>query len=911
MSVVDEIETILSNRYSNELLHYGTPRHSGRYPWGSGDNPYQRTGSFSSRVKEMKKNGMTEKEIADELGLSINQLRARYSIDTNAAKADLWQQVHKLHDKGYTSPTEIGRMVGIPESTVRSLLAQETTRTDRNTELVNGLKAKINSTTYIDIGAGSELELGITETRLKNVTAMLEEEGYHVYTFKVPQATNPGKFTTMKVLAPPEATWSDVVHNKDRITTPKEHLCEIDGMTKLGMEYPESISSKRVAIRYAEEGGLEKDGLIELRPGVEDISLGGSHYAQVRIAVDGTHYLKGMAMYSNDLPDGIDILFNTNKKLGTPMMDDDPDAKQVLKHLKDDKDNPFGATIKAVVGQRHYIDPETGEEKLSVINKVNEEGDWGEWSKSLSSQFLSKQNLPLIKNQLNLAYLEKEDEFQDIMALPNPTIKRKLLQDFSDECDGAAVHLKAAALPRQASHVILPLTDIADNEIYAPNYDPGEEVILVRYPHEGVFQIPRLIVNNNCKQGKELLGNSKDAVGISAKAAEQLSGADFDGDSVLVIPTRGINVTATKPLPGLVGYDAKREYPEYDGMVRMTAEQKGKEMGKISNLITDMTFQGASEDELTRAVKYSQCVIDAEKHHLNYKQCFEDQDIAGLKIKYQGGKNRGASTLISKASSQAAVPETKDYVKIDPETGKKIFTETGSTYTVPKKNKKGEIVGEKTVKRTKKSTKMAEVDDAFELSSGTEQERYYAEYANKMKALANKARKALIGPGMKQKYNPSAKDIYKKEVDSLNKKLTDALLNAPRERQAQIYAQSVWLAKKQDNPDMSAKEKSRTKAQALEAGRAKYSSNKSAVRVVITPKEWEAIQAGAVTDTTLMKILNNTDIDALREMAMPRSTTTLSDAKQDRIRQMSNNGFTTKEIADTLGYSTTTIQQYL
>lgn len=37
------------------LLHYGTPRHSGRYPWGSGDSPYQRSGDFLSRVDELKK----------------------------------------------------------------------------------------------------------------------------------------------------------------------------------------------------------------------------------------------------------------------------------------------------------------------------------------------------------------------------------------------------------------------------------------------------------------------------------------------------------------------------------------------------------------------------------------------------------------------------------------------------------------------------------------------------------------------------------------------------------------------------------------------------------------------------------------------------------------------------------------
>ena len=75
-------------------------------------------------------------------------------------------------------------------------------------------------------------------------------------------------------------------------------------------------------------------------------------------------------------------------------------------------------------------------------------------------------------------------------------------------------------------------------------------------------------------------------------------------------------------------------------------------MGRISNLITDMTLKDATEDELARAVRYSNTVIDAEKHHLDYKKSYSDNNIAELKEKYQGrytktGKySEGASTLI-------------------------------------------------------------------------------------------------------------------------------------------------------------------------------------------------------------------------------------------------------------------------
>ena len=47
-----------------ELRHYGMPRRSGRYPWGSGKDPYQHTPrGFVERVTELRKSGMLDKEI--------------------------------------------------------------------------------------------------------------------------------------------------------------------------------------------------------------------------------------------------------------------------------------------------------------------------------------------------------------------------------------------------------------------------------------------------------------------------------------------------------------------------------------------------------------------------------------------------------------------------------------------------------------------------------------------------------------------------------------------------------------------------------------------------------------------------------------------------------------------------------
>lgn len=878
----------------SELYHYGTPRHSGRYPYGSGDDPYQRTGNFLSNYRELHAKGLSDKEIADGMGITTSQLRARRSIESNAESAYNITRVTTLKDKGYSN-VKIGEMMGANESTIRSWLRQsETDRVNATKNTADILQKNVDSKGFIDVGVGVERELNVSKTKLDTAVAILKEKGYEVVTVKVEQATNPGQYTTMKVLAPPGTTWADVNFHKGDIQSINEYSPDGDGKKFQIVEPPKSLSSQRIQINYAENGGKDKDGVIELRRGVEDISLGKASYAQVRIAVDGTHYLKGMAMYSDDLPPGVDVRFNTNKPEGTP-------KEKVFKPLKDDPDDPFGATIKAN-GQRHYNDAD-GKEQLSVINKLREEGEWDKYSKNLSSQMLSKQSLPLIKKQLNLSFAEKQEEYDTICSLTNPAIKKKLLESFADDCDAGAEHLKAAALPRQASKVILPITSLKDSECYAPTFNNGEHVVLIRYPHGGTFEIPELVVNNKQSKARSILGNAIDAIGINSQVAERLSGADFDGDTVIVIPVNGkVRINTSSPLKGLEGFDPKDAYPGYTGMKLMTSRQKGIEMGKVSNLITDMTLRGANEDELARAVRHSMVVIDAEKHGLDYKRSEVENGIGALKERYQGKSTAGASTLISKASSEQRVNERKKFVyDIDPETGEKSYFETGRTYV----DKNG-----KTVKAQEKSTKMKETKDARTLSSGTPQEEAYANYANRLKALANNARKEFISV-KPTPTSQSAKETYKQEVESLNAKLDIALRNAPRERKAQLIANTQVEAKKQANPDMDKDSIKKASQQALATARVRVGAGKKDVQVEISDKEWEAIQAGAISNHKLATILNNTDLDSVRQRAMPREKTTLSTPKISMIKAMNNSGYTIAEIADRLGVSTSTITNYL
>lgn len=892
----------------DELMHYGVKRRSGRYPWGSGENPYQHSGDFLARVNELKGQGLSEKDICKALGMTTTDYRMQVRVANHERRALEADRARSLRDDGL-SLNEIAKEMGYAnDSSIRSLLNESTAASkNRARATADILKQELEEKGILDVGAGVERELGVSQQTLKEALFILETEGYAHFGVGVGQVTNKGKQTTYELIAksdkPVNELQRDIYTNPGIIKSVSNYHSIDGGKTYNKLSYPASIDSKRVAIRYGDEGGTAKDGVIEIRRGTEDLDLGNSRYAQVRILVDGTHYLKGMAMYADDLPDGVDIMFNTNKKSGT-------DKMKVLKQITDDPDNPFGAAIKAN-GQSTYIGKD-GKEHLSAINKLKEEGNWDEMSKTLSSQFLSKQPMQLIKKQLDLTYKDYDSEFDEIMSLSNPTIKKKLLMDFADTCDGAAVHLKAAALPRQSTKVILPITSLKDNEVYAPSYKDGEQIALVRYPHGGTFEIPVLKVNNKNKTAISVLGKDiQDAIGINPHVAERLSGADFDGDFVIAIPTNGrVRIKSTPALKDLEGFDPKVEYSTEGktGVVLMKESQKQKQMGVVSNLITDMTLKGASESELARAVKHSMVVIDAVKHKLDYKQSEKDNGIAELKEKYQGytaedGRTvGGASTLLSRRKQTVAVPERQGSGIIDPDTGKVSYKETGRTYIDKKTGK--------TVKATTNVSLILNTDDVRTLSSGTAQEDAYADFANKMKALANEARKAYRTTG-NLKRSSTAALTYQNEVASLNAKLNDAAKNAPRERQAQAVANSVVKAKVQANPDMTKDEIKKASQIALNDARVSVGASGKETRIKITDKEWEAIQAGAISDNKLSQILRYSDVDELRKRATPKTTTQLSMAKINKIKAMKATGYTIAEIAESLGISTSAVSKYL
>lgn len=852
----------------NFLMHYGrskkdgAPVGSGRYPLGSGDDPYQHSLDFVDQYNRYRAKGFTKKEIAEKLNVldkygraTAGALDARLSNEKERIKSHEMTIAKQLQLEG-KGATEIGRIMGRSEGTIRGWLEDSRqANIGSKAQIAEALKEMVAEKRYIDVSNGAETYLNnCTHNKLENVCEMLRQEGYNVWTVRIPQlGTNHN--TTVTALVDKDVTYGELVDNKFNIRPIYKECLTFDtegtlAGVGLAKDKIHSIDPKRIRIRYNEEGGLDRDGLIELRPGVDDISMGANRYAQVRIPVDGTHYMKGMAVYNADLPPGVDIRFNTNKHLGTPMMD-------VLKAMKTtpngevDWSNPFGA----VVRQLKYEDAD-GKTKYSAANIVNEEGEWQTWDRNLPSQFGSKQPIKLIDRQLKLDIADRKAELDTINSLTNPTIKKKLLIEFADKCDTAAVDLKAAAFPGQQTHVLLPSPKIKEGEIYAPNYEDGTHVVLIRYPHAGTFEIPELVVRNKGSIGKKMIGaNAPDAVVINHKTAAQLSGADFDGDTAAVIPLSDkTRVNHRDSLEGLKDFDPSERYPKYKGMQVLSEKNKQRQMGEVTNLITDMTLKGANEADIVKAVKHSMVIIDAVKHELNWKQSEKDNEIARLKREYQddGSGRTGAGTIISRAKSPTTVEERKEWYpsanNIDPETGRKVYDnlKTGGTYEKVKLkgtktvnpetgrsktvypdeadssgwigtykdkttgklyyNRDDETTGKrvrvylndddytatKTVAKTTKTKKMAAAEDAYELTSGGSRDNYGYAMEKVYAEYANSC-KALGNTARKswlttkeEKADPAAQKKYKAEVESLNAKLRIAEGNAPRERQAQM-----------------------------------------------------------------------------------------------------------------------------
>ena len=835
----------MSDNDDEKLLHIGVARRSGRYEYGSGKDGYQST-SFIGQYENLKSQKLSPKEIAERLNMNSTELRTNITWARHEQKKALAYQVKKDFESGITNKSELARKYNTSEGTIRNVLSNKESHQSKQLETINkALVDGVKEHTYLDVGIGVELQIGVPRTRFDAVVnKMVQEDGYYTHNVLVSRLNDRDKPITVKVLT--EEPDLAVVRSKENYTKIRtlEAWSTDNGETLTKLQNPVSINPDRVKVKYKEEGGEAKDGLIELRPGTPDLEMGSSHYAQVRIKIGDDRYIKGMAVFGDpkDFKPGVDIVFNTNKSKTVPKM-------EVFKAVKPNVQDPieiFGSSI-------------TSQNKSKIINIVNKEGEWETWSNKLSSQFLSKQPIALIKDRLGATKKQLLDEYDEIDKINNPVVKNFLLEKYSDGLITKAAQLKAQGLPNTKSHVILPFPDMNPDEVYAPKYENGTRLVLIRHPHGGTFELPEVTVNNvSNTTAKKVMGNAPDAIGMHPSVAKKLSGADFDGDTVLAIPNK-----ATGP-QHIVTTKTRKELSDFDPMdykvdhATITARHKQTEMGLASNLITDMHIKGATPAEIVKAVKHSMVVIDSEKHHLDYKQSSIDNNIKALKRKYQS--------------------------HINPDTNKP--TTAASTL----------------ISRAKNKIKIDDPDfDVDKYSSGTEVEKQYVNHVKDIQSIKNSV-DSQIKSFKAPKYSREAARVYKEELKSLDEKLEKAKLNAPRERQAQILSNKLYYTNVY--PDMTKDDKKKLRTRALARARDTVGTKGKEATLEVTPKEWEAIQSRAVTTSKLKEVLRYADIDKIKKYASPR-VSKLSDAKLQRAQALIDKGYTYAEVSKDMGVSIT------
>lgn len=955
--IVNDLSQLSDTGREIILKHYGVKRKSGRYPWDPSLH-LPKNYKFIEDRDEMKKRGLSDNEIAKQMGLSTTVYRSKVTIAKEELKQYNMQRISKLQSEGMIID-DIAKTIGTTGQTVRNYLDEiknpnKSARAQRvQTEAVaQTLEDAVKRSKYIDVGKGVEIQMGISKEKLKSgLNALVESGEYEVHNLRIAQVTDKNNSTPVKVLTKKGVERSEIYKNMDKVRPVEEFAINGDARMFQQMERPKSIGWDRVHIRYAipegqkghgtNDDGAMMDGAMFLRPGVKDLNLGKASYAQVRIAVGDTHYLKGMALYGTEemfkgIPKGTDIIFNTNKTANkTP--------QEVLKELKKnpeggapiDGPNPFGATVKRqntlvdAKGNPVYkpgVKDRFGNKvpQIGSVNIVNEEGDWGSWSKALSAQFLSKQPTTVVHERLKATMKQVQDEYESIQKVTNPVIKKQLMESFVSDLESKQVHMKAAAPKGFQGHVILPVPDMKENEVYAPNYKNGEKVVLIRYPHGGRFEIPELTVNNNSVARKMISKDSPDAIGIHPKVASKMSGADFDGDTAYVIPNNKGKFKSRDSLKELKNFDPNMYADKPGTFTPITKRYQQTLMGVVSNLITDMTLQGAPSNEIARAVKHSMVVIDAEKHKLNYKRSAEENGIDALMKRYMTHVDK-----VKYGDLERYNPKTRRVDKvIDPDKLKKDLTpgkEYTSASTIISRHKQSVITdgyqvevpdpksksgGTKMVWRNKKETYLVNmVKDAnvFLGPNATKTEHHYADYINELKAFKNKVDSEMSGIKMPAR-DPKAAKIYAEEVLSMKDKVNQVKINRIKERQAQRMAEvssKAEIARRSEDEVLKKDEISRIKQQALNKARSMVGAERTPV--TITDDEWDAVQSNAVSGTLLKELVSFMDDSQLKSLATPRANKQMTDARKSKAKALLANGYTIAQVAEALGVSSSTI----
>lgn len=98
-----------------EIYHYGTKHHSGRYPYGSGDRPYQDKEARKFEKRDARKNRLekklTKKFDKRDRKISKNQERANKFYEKGVKKENSFFSKQKSIDKAYEKANKAQRLV--------------------------------------------------------------------------------------------------------------------------------------------------------------------------------------------------------------------------------------------------------------------------------------------------------------------------------------------------------------------------------------------------------------------------------------------------------------------------------------------------------------------------------------------------------------------------------------------------------------------------------------------------------------------------------------------------------------------------------------------------------------------------------------------------------------------------------
>ena len=120
-------------------------------------------------------------------------------------------------------------------------------------------------------------------------------------------------------------------------------------------------------------------------------------------------------------------------------------------------------------------------------------------------------------------------------------------------------------------------------------------------------------------------------------------------------------------------------------------------------------------------------------------------------------------------------------------------------------------------------------------------------------------------------------------------------------------ASRIARQKLQGRHDLDKEEKKKIENQALAEARVRTGAGKKRIR--ITQDEWNAIQAGAISNKKLNDILKHADLDEVKKLATPRRKVLMSNVKVTRAKAMLASGFTQAQVAQALGVSLTTLKE--